>query len=198
MSGCELVIIGASWGGLHAVGEVLRGLPGDFPAPVIVVQHRAADTRDMLAGLLDRRGPLPVREAEDKAELAAGTILVAPPGYHVMVERGHVALSTEGEVRFSRPSIDVALETAALEYGPALVGVVLTGANDDGAHGLAEVRRHGGTAIVQDPATAERATMPAAAIASARPQAVLRLDEIAPLLVRLARPGPAAVGSGAP
>src|SRR5215213_3844022 len=182
----ELVIIGASWGGLHAVGEILSGLPEDFPAPVLIVQHRAEDAEDILAGLLDRRGPLSVLDADDKAELVAGCIRVAPPGYHVLVERGHVELSTEASVQFSRPSIDVALETAARAYGPGLVGVVLTGANDDGAFGLAQVRRHGGMAIVQDPASAERRTMPDAAIAAADPQMVSALEDIAPLLVRLA------------
>jgi two-component system, chemotaxis family, protein-glutamate methylesterase/glutaminase len=185
----ELVIIGASWGGLHAVGVVLSGLPEDFPAPVLVVQHRAEDAEDILAGLLDRRGPLTVIDADDKSELVPGCIRVAPPGYHVLVERGHVELSTEASVAFSRPSIDVALETAAEAYGPGLVGVVLTGANDDGAHGLAQVRRRGGMAIVQDPASAERRTMPDAAIAAADPQVVSALEEIAPLLVRLTTEG---------
>ena len=181
----ELVIIGASWGGLHAVGDILSRLPERFPAPVLVVQHRAEDAENLLAGLLDRRGPLSVLDADDKAELKPGCILVAPPGYHVLVEPGHVELSTEASVHFSRPSIDVALETAAQAYGPGLVGVVLTGANADGAHGLAEVRRNGGMAIVQDPATAERATMPEAAIAAAQPQVVGSLEEIADQLVRL-------------
>ena len=185
----ELVIIGASWGGLHAVGEILSGLPADFPSPLLIVQHRAEDAEDILAGLLDRRGPLTVLDADDKAPLIPGCIRVAPPGYHVLVERGHVELSTEALVRFSRPSIDVALETGAQAYGAGLVGVVLTGANDDGAHGLAEVRRHGGMAIVQDPRSAERPTMPAAAIAAADPQLVSELEDIAPLLVQLATQG---------
>ena len=187
----ELVIIGASWGGLHAVGEILSGLPEDFPAPVLVVQHRSEDAQDILAGLLDRRGPLSVLDADDKTELVPGCVSVAPPGYHVLVEPGHVELSTEASVQFSRPSIDVALETGARAYGPGLVGVVLTGANNDGAHGLSEVRRHGGMAIVQDPDTAERSAMPAAAIAAADPQVVSELKDIAPLLVRLATEGAA-------
>src|SRR5215212_633930 len=185
----ELVIIGASWGGLHAVGEILSGLPQDFPAPVLVVQHRAEDAEDILAGLLDRRGPLSVLDADDKAPLVPGCIRVAPPGYHVLVEHGHVELSTEGSVQFSRPSIDVALETGARAYGSGLVGVVLTGANDDGAHGLTQVKRHGGMAVVQNPAHAERSAMPLAAIAAADPQVVSELEDIAPLLVRLAAEG---------
>ena len=141
----------------------------------------------MLAGLLDRRGPLSVLEAEDKAQLVAGCVRVAPPGYHVLVERGHVELSTEAHGAL-QPPVDRrrARDRRRRPTAPALVGVVLTGANDDGARGLAEVRRRGGMAIVQDPDTAERATMPAAAIAAADPQVVSALEDIAPLLVRLA------------
>jgi two-component system chemotaxis response regulator CheB len=191
MTGCELIVIGASWGGLHAVSEILAGLPGDFAVPVLVVQHRPEDAGDLLVGLLDRAGPLPVREIEDKEPLRGCGVLVAPPGYHVLVEGDHFELSTEARVRFSRPSIDVALETAADALGAAVIGVVLTGDNDDGAAGLAAVRRRGGFAIVQDPDTATRPTMPSAARAAARPQVVSALSGIAPLLVRLASAPPA-------
>jgi two-component system, chemotaxis family, protein-glutamate methylesterase/glutaminase len=183
MTGYRLIVIGASWGGLHAVGEVLAGLPGDFGPTVLVVQHRAEESNDLLAGLLNRRGPLPVREVEDKDALHSGCVLVAPAGYHVLVEPDHFALSTEAEVRFSRPSIDVTLETAADALGPAVVGVVFTGANDDGAAGLAAVRARGGFAIVQNPDTAMAPMMPAAARESA--QVVAELDEIAALLTRI-------------
>ena len=181
----ELIVIGASWGGLQAVGEILARVPERFPVPVLVVQHRAEDAGDLLPGLLDRSGPLPVAEADDKTPLPWHGVLVAPPGYHVLVERDHLSLSTEAQVRFSRPSIDVALETAADALGAGVVGVVLTGDNDDGAEGLAAVRRRGGVAIVQDPATAEKSAMPAAARAAAAPQVVADLEEIAALLVRL-------------
>ncbi|MBE2315659.1 chemotaxis protein CheB [Solirubrobacter sp. CPCC 204708] len=184
MTGYRLIVIGASWGGLHAVGEILAGLPADFEPTVLVVQHRAEDAEDLLAGLLDRRGPLHVREVEDKDALHSECVLVAPAGYHVLVEPDHFALSTEAEVRFSRPSIDVTLESAADALGPAVVGVVLTGANDDGAEGLAAVRRRGGYAIVQNPATAEASTMPAAARGSA--SVVAELPDIAALLRELA------------
>jgi two-component system chemotaxis response regulator CheB len=186
MNHCDLVIIGASWGGLRAVSEILGGLPADFPAPIVIVQHRQEDAKDILSGLLDRQGPLTVREAEDKSELNPGCVHVAPPGYHVLIEEGHLELSTEAQVQFSRPSIDVAMESAAHAYGDRAIGVVLTGANEDGAAGLAEIRRLGGVAVAQDPQSAEKAIMPAAAIRAADPQHVRRLDEIAPLLVRLA------------
>ncbi len=184
--GCDVVVIGASWGGLQAVSEILDGMPADFPAPIVIVQHRSPDAGDLLAHLLDRHGPLTVKEAEDKTALSPGCVHVAPPGYHVLVERGHLELSTEAQVQFSRPSIDVAMETAAHSYGHRAVGVILTGANADGAAGLAEIRRLGGIAVAQDPATAERSDMPAAAIEAAQPQHVCPLHEIAPLLVRIA------------
>ena len=189
MSGCDLVIIGASWGGLRAISQILGGLSEDFPAPIVIVQHRQPGRQDLLTGLLDRKGPLTVREAEDKSELTPGCVLVAPADYHVLIEPGHLELTTEAEVRFSRPSIDVTMETGAHSYGDRAIGVVLTGANEDGAAGLAEIRRLGGVAVAQDPDTAERSTMPAAAIAAAQPQFVCRLEEIAPLLTRLAADG---------
>jgi two-component system, chemotaxis family, protein-glutamate methylesterase/glutaminase len=181
----ELIVIGASWGGLQAVSEILAALPADFGVTVLVVQHRAEDAEDLLAGLLSRAGPLSVREVEDKQPLRDAGVVVAPAGYHVLVEHDHFALSTEAHVRFSRPSIDVALETAADALGPGLVGVVLTGANDDGAAGLAAVRRRGGMTIVQDPETAAQPTMPEAARAAASPQVVGSLPEIAAVLARL-------------
>ncbi|MFL5843563.1 MAG: chemotaxis protein CheB [Solirubrobacteraceae bacterium] len=184
MSG--IVVIGASLGGLHALERVLSGLPAGFGLPILVVQHRSEDSPALLAGLLARHSLLAVAEAEDKSPLEPAVVLVAPAGYHALVEPGHVSLSTEEEVRFSRPSIDLALETAAQAYGERAVGVVLTGANDDGSRGLAAIRRAGGRAIVQEPEHAERRAMPDAAIAAAAPQWVLELDEIGPRLVAIA------------
>jgi two-component system chemotaxis response regulator CheB len=186
MSHCDIVVIGGSWGGMRAVSQILGALPGDFPAPVIVVLHRADDSTDALGDLLDRQAAITVREAEDKAVLAPGCVRLAPAGYHLLVEAGHCSLSTDAAVAYSRPSIDVSLESAAEAYGAGTVGVVLTGSNADGAAGLAAVRRAGGMAIVQDPATAERSAMPSAAIAAAHPQHILPLDAIARTLVSLA------------
>lgn len=180
-----LIVIGASWGGLRAVSAILAALPADFAVPILIVQHRSEDAGEVLAGLLSNAGPLFVREVEDKQPLAGAGVVVAPAGYHVLVERDHFALSTEAQVRFSRPSIDVALETAADALGASVVGVVLTGANDDGAAGLAAVRRRGGMAIVEDPATALDPTMPEAARVAAAPQVVAGLGEIAAVLAGL-------------
>jgi two-component system, chemotaxis family, protein-glutamate methylesterase/glutaminase len=183
----ELVAIGASWGGLQAVQRVLRSLPADFAAAVVVAQHRQAGSDDgRLAKLLDSHGPLTVREAEDKQALEAGTVLLAPADYHLLVEPGAVSLSVEEPLNFSRPSIDVLLRSAADAYGDRVAGVVLTGSNADGADGLNRIASRGGPALVQDPATAERREMPDAAIAATPGARVVALERIGGLLTELA------------
>src|SRR3954449_358877 len=181
--------MGGSWGGMSAVRRVLEDLPADFPAPVVVVLHRGPGSGDALTTILGRGGALPVREVDDKSELTTGCVHVAPPGYHLLVERGSLALSTDPAVHYSRPSIDVTFESAAEAYEDRVVGVVLTGDNEDGAAGLREIKRYGGVTIVEDPETAERPIMPRAAIAKARPDAVLPLERIGPMLARLADVG---------
>ncbi len=185
--GVELVAIGASWGGLHAVEQVLASLPSDFGAAVVIAQHRRADSDvDRLAKLLGAHCALVVRDAEDKQSLQPGTVLVAPADYHLLVERGTVALSVDAPEHYSRPSIDVLLATAADAYAERAAGVVLTGANADGADGLARIARRGGPAIVQDPDTALRREMPDAALAATPEARVMALEEIGPLLCSLA------------
>jgi two-component system chemotaxis response regulator CheB len=185
--GVEVVAIGASWGGLRAIERVLEPLPADFPAAVVIAQHRRVGTDGALAELLDSHCELTVCEAEDKQALGPGVVLVAPPDYHLLVEPGAVALSVDEHVNFSRPSIDVLLASAADNYGDGAVGIVLTGANADGAAGLARIAARGGTAIVQDPETAVRREMPDAALAAVPDARVLALDDIGPLLADLAR-----------
>jgi two-component system chemotaxis response regulator CheB len=183
----ELVAIGASWGGLRAVECVLEALPSDFGAAVVIAQHRRADSDDdRLARLLGGRCALDVCEAEDKQALDPGTVLVAPADYHLLVERGWVELSVDAPEHFSRPSIDVLLGSAADAYGERVAGVVLTGANADGAEGLARIARRGGPAIVQDPATALRREMPDAALAATPGARVVALEDIGGLLCELA------------
>ncbi len=182
----DVVAIGASWGGLHAVARVLESLPADFGAAVVVAQHRRADApASHLERLLDARCAMPVDEAEDKQALDPATVLIAPADYHLLVERGSVALSVDAPQHHSRPSIDVLLSSAADAYGDRACGVVLTGANADGAEGLARIARRRGVAIVQDPASAERSEMPAAALAATPDARVLALADIGPLLVDL-------------
>jgi two-component system chemotaxis response regulator CheB len=183
----ELVAIGASWGGLQAVERVLGALPADFGAAVVVAQHRQADgANSRLEKLLDARCSLDVCEAEDKQALRPGCVLVAPADYHLYVEHGSVSLSVDEPLNHSRPSIDVLLHSAADAYGERAAGVVLTGANADGADGLARIVARGGTAIVQDPETAERREMPDAALAANPAARVLALREIGALLCELA------------
>lgn len=185
MTPIDLVAIGASWGGLTALERVLEPLPAGFPAAVVIVQHRQGKCDGRLVELLASHCALHVTEAEDKQALDPGFVLLAPPDYHLLVEPGAAALSVDERVHFSRPSIDVLLHSAADSYGDRAAAVVLTGANADGAAGLARIAARGGTAIVQDPETAERREMPAAALAATPAAHVVALDQIGRLLVDL-------------
>jgi two-component system chemotaxis response regulator CheB len=179
----EIVAIGASWGGLRAVGEVLSGLPSGFGAAIVIAQHRARDSaEDMFVGALGRRTPLAVCEAGDKDPIEGGRVHVAPPDYHLLVEPGHFELSLDAPVSHSRPSIDVLFESVADSYGERAIGVLLTGASSDGSAGLLRLRRRGGLTLVQDPAEAERSEMPAAALALGAAEHVCSLASIGPRL----------------
>jgi two-component system, chemotaxis family, protein-glutamate methylesterase/glutaminase len=175
----EVIAIGASWGGLYAVSTLLDGLSAEVEATIVVAQHRGPDThRGALEGILRRGASRPVSEPDDKERLEQGRVYVAPADYHLLVENGHFALSTEARVQFARPSIDVLFESVAEAYRERAIGIVLTGANEDGARGLAAIKARGGVAIVQDPGTAQRRSMPDAAIAAAEADAILPLEEI--------------------
>lgn len=180
-----LIVVGASLGGLNAVRTVLSTLPATFRLPVAVVQHRDPSAGDSLRFVLQEKCSLPVREAEDKQPIEPGNVYLAPGDYHLLVDGDHFALSTEDPVRFAKPSIDVLFETAAELFGPHLVGVVLTGSSDDGAEGLAAIRRHGGTVLIESPETAFAREMPEAA-RQANPGTVeLKIEEIGPYLLEL-------------
>jgi two-component system chemotaxis response regulator CheB len=182
----SLIAVGASWGGLRAVRSLLAGLPGDLAAAVVVAQHRSPDShRTALRDLVAAATPLEVCEPGDKEDLRAGVAYLAAPDYHLLVDDGHLELSVDEPVAFARPSIDVLLESAADAYRERCVGVVLTGANDDGARGLAHVVERGGAALVQDPAEAERPEMPEAALAAVPDARVASLEELPDLLVAL-------------
>jgi two-component system chemotaxis response regulator CheB len=183
----SLVTIGASWGGLLAIQKVLDALPDRFPTPIAIAQHRAADSRSgALSRLLSLRSRLEVCEVGDKDPIEPGRVYVAPADYHLLVEPDGFALSLDGHVQHSRPSIDVLFDSAADTFGDRLIGVILTGANADGAYGLQRVKRRGGVTIVQDPASAEKREMPAAAIATGAADHVVPLEAIGPKLVELA------------
>ncbi|MEJ0010430.1 MAG: chemotaxis protein CheB [Alphaproteobacteria bacterium] len=175
----EAVVIGASAGAVEALLQLLPSLPADYPLPLMLVVHLPPDKDNVLPGLLQARCRLKVREAEDKERLEAGTVYVAPPDYHLLVERERcLSLSVEEPVLFSRPSVDVLFETAADAYGESLIGVILTGASSDGAHGLATVCDAGGTALVLDPAKAYAPVMPEAALAACPQARMLSLPQI--------------------
>ena len=181
----ELVVVGASWGGMRAINELLSGLPSGFGAAVVIAQHRGVTSTGGLAHVLERGSRLPVKDADDKEAIRPGCVYLAPADYHLLVEPGAFALSVDEQVQYSRPSIDVLFESAADAYGRRAVGILLTGSNDDGAHGLRAIQRRGGLTIAQDPATAEAPAMPAAAINAGAADKVLPLTAIAPLLVEL-------------
>jgi len=185
-TGRDLVVVGTSWGGLDVLRRVLPDLPAELDAAVVIAQHRGPGShptafRDLL-GAVTRMN---VREAGDKDVLRAGTVYVAPPDYHLLVEGDGLSLSTDEPVLYARPSIDVLFESAAESHRERCVGVVLTGANADGAKGLARIAELGGAAIVQDPEEAQRAEMPRAALAAVPGARLAQSEEIAPLVIEL-------------
>lgn len=164
--GFDAVVIGGSAGSVEALGVLLPALPATLQAAVMVVVHLPRNRPSLLCNIFQSRCALPLREANDKEPIAPGTVYFAPPDYHLLVDAGPaLALSVDAPVHFSRPSIDVLFESAADVYGAKLIGILLSGANQDGARGLAAIEARGGLAIVQDPASAGVRTMPDAAVA---------------------------------
>jgi two-component system chemotaxis response regulator CheB len=185
----EIVVIGTSYGGLAALQTVLPALAPGFGMPIVVVQHRGKDS-DNLCEFLQRHSTLPLSEPNDKEAIAPGRVYLAPRDYHLLIERDGFALSTEAPVGYARPSINVLFESAAEVYQEHVVGVILTGANSDGALGLARIKAYGGRCVVEDPAGAESSGMPQAAIAATSVDAILPLRGIAPYLNQLSQHEP--------
>ena len=182
----EAVVIGVSAGGLAALDQILPQLDCNFCIPILIVQHIGADSDSYLPTHFDVRCAMTVKEAEDKERIQEGRIYFAPPNYHMLVEQNRcIALSIDEKVNYSRPSIDVLFETAAITYRHKLIGVVLTGANHDGAKGLARIKQYGGLTIVQNPKSAEVDTMPRAAMRATEVDKILSLKEIASFLNKL-------------
>ena len=185
----EAVVIGASAGGFEALLAILKGLPATYPIPLVAVLHLPDHHESRLAELFGYRLELQAREARDKEPLAPGVLYFAPPGYHLSIENDYsFSLSGEDRVSYARPSIDVLFASAADAYGPSVAGILLTGANFDGAAGLAGMQVAGGLTVVQDPASAEVRTMPEAALRRMTPDLILPLAEINSLLRRLGEP----------
>lgn len=179
----EALVIGASAGGVDALVELLPALPAASKLATVCILHVPSDRESRLAELFDARLALPVREAMDKEPVEPGTVYFAGAGYHLSIEEDRVfSLSCEPAVHYARPAIDVLMESAADAYGPALAGILLTGANADGAEGMQRIRQRGGLTVVQDPGEAQAATMPAQAIRLSAPHLVLPLADIRALL----------------
>jgi two-component system chemotaxis response regulator CheB len=184
----EAVVVGGSSGALEALLEILPALPASLALPVALVVHLPPHRPSSLVEVLSQRCALRVKEGEDKEPMAPSTVYVAPPDYHLLVERTRcLSLSVDPPVYFSRPSIDVLFDSAAEAYGPSLLGILLTGANEDGASGLARIRDYGGTVLVQSPATSRAPTMPASALRLVGPGCAMPLGEIGPYVAGLVR-----------
>lgn len=185
------IVLGVSTGGVAALKQVLPALPADFGLPLLIVIHMSRDSDDGLAVLLDSLSAIRVKEADEGERLEPGVAYLAPADYHLLVGQDHcLALSTDAPVNFARPSIDVLFESAARVYGPQLIGVILTGAAQDGAEGLSRIKQAGGYALVQDPADAEMDSMPRSALARVPADRLVRLSELAQSLLDLAGGAP--------
>lgn len=179
----DLIVVGGSAGGIQAMSELLAGLPANLPAAVTLVLHMPPNRPSLLPDLFGRYCKLPVKEAEDKEPITPGTVYLASPDYHLLIEpERRFALSCDEPLNFSRPSIDMLFESAAMAYRAEVLGIVLSGANGDGAAGLTAIRNGGGLGWVQHPSEARSAAMPLAAIERAGADAVLTLGRMVELL----------------
>lgn len=182
----KAIVIGVSSGGLNILKILLPALPADFCLPIIIVQHVGAHSKNYWIDLLNGMCKLTIKEADEKEIITKGNVYIAPANYHLLVEKDHtLSLSTEQKVNFARPSIDVLFESAAEAYKDKLIGIILTGSNNDGANGLKKVKEGGGLTIVQDPHTAESSYMPASAIAAISPDYILSIEKMINLLIGL-------------
>lgn len=182
-----MIVVGGSLGGMPSVQSILAALPADFALPIVIALHRPADDEDLLTPLLQRGCKLRVSEVLDKEPIEAGRIYIAPADYHVLIEPDCLSLSVDERVNHARPSIDVLFESAALVYGGRAVGVILSGAGADGAQGAAAIEKSGGAVLIENPSTAFRSDLPAAAIAATAAAMTLPLPQIAATLCDLAR-----------
>lgn len=186
MPGHHLIVIGTSSGGLEALQRLVHDLPADLPAAICVAQHVSADSLGLLPALLSRSGPLPATAGKEGMALEHGMIYVAPPDQHLLVEQGRLRLSRGPKENRHRPSVDALFRSAAVAYGPHVIGVILTGQLDDGTVGLLAVKQCGGIAVVQDPQDALYPSMPQSALQHVAVDYHVPLAELAGLLVRLA------------
>jgi len=180
----EAIVIGVSSGGMNAMKILFSLLPNDFSIPIIIVQHLSPRSNGKWISLL--KSNLPLKEADEKEKIENGNVYIAPPNYHLMIEREKTfSLTVDERVNFARPSIDVLFESAAEAYHNKLIGMVLTGANSDGTAGLNKIKEYGGLTVVQDPSTAESNYMPASAIRAMQVDHILPLEGIVGLLIKI-------------
>jgi two-component system, chemotaxis family, protein-glutamate methylesterase/glutaminase len=182
----EAIVIGVSSGGLNAMKIMFSILPHEFSIPIVIVQHIGARSENIWVQLLNDKCKLEIKEADEKEKIEKGKIYIAPPNYHLLIEQDRTfTLTVDERVNYARPSIDVLFETAAEAYQNKLIGIVLTGSNNDGSKGLKRIKEYGGLTIVQQPDTAESSFMPASAIATVQPDYILPLEAIINLLIEI-------------
>ncbi|HEX4590950.1 MAG TPA: chemotaxis protein CheB, partial [Gemmataceae bacterium] len=186
MSGRDIIVVGASAGGVEALGQLVRGLPADLPAAVFVVLHMPPHGTSVLPSILRRQGPLPAEHAKDGDPIRPGRVYVAPPDHHMLIRDGSIRLARGPTENSHRPAIDPLFRTAARRYGRRVIGVVLSGVLDDGTAGLLAIKNRGGLAIVQDPADALYPGMSESALANVAVDHAPPVKDIGPLLARLA------------
>lgn len=182
----EAIVIGVSAGGMKAMKVIFSLLPKDFNIPIIIVQHLSSRSENQWIKLLNDKSNLFIKEADEKEIIEQGIVYIAPPNYHLLIETNKTfSLTIDEYVNFARPSIDVLFESAAEAYKNKLIGVVLTGSNNDGTKGIKRIQECGGLVIIQNPETAESAYMPASAIAAVHPDYILSLEDIIKLLINI-------------
>lgn len=180
----QAIVIGTSAGGLFALTSLLQNLPADYHLPLIVVQHRAKDQKNLLEEVLQARCQIRVKQADEKEQILKGCVYIAPPDYHLLIEQDKTfSLTADEPISFSRPSIDVLFESAALTYRAALIGIILTGASNDGAEGMKAIQHYGGLTIAQKPEEAEYPFMPKAAIQKTKIRHIWNLVQIEEFLL---------------
>ena len=184
----KAIVIGASFGGMEAVKKVITGLPSDFKIPIAIVLHIGNNNINTYMSLLGNQSHYVVKEAEEKEPLKEQTVYFAPPNYHLLIEEDFTqSLSTDEKVNFSRPAIDVLFETAAWSLKNNLIGILLTGSNNDGAEGLKTIKNNGGTTIVENPETAFAGTMPETAVKLFKPDYILDLKDITAKIIEVSK-----------
>jgi len=182
----DAIVIGVSSGGMTALKFIFSALPADFSLPIITVQHISANSDNDWIKLLNKKSNLTIKEADEKEKIETGNVYIAPSNYHLLIESDKTfSLTIDEYVNFARPSIDVLFESAADAYKNKLIGIVLTGSNNDGAKGIKRIKELGGMAIIQDPETAESSTMPESAIAAVQPDYIFSLEKIVQLLIKI-------------